>query len=173
VAKNFVAGILLLVQQPFDIGEVIETSEYAGTVLDISLRATEMRTFDGRYVFIPNADVFVNPLINYSRAPRRRINLQVGVATDADLEQVSRVALEAVRSLPAVLEDPPPQVVFSEFGASSMDFTLYYWIDTEQAGTYEATDAGVKALYSAFAREGIECPYPTYRILGPEGALSG
>jgi small conductance mechanosensitive channel len=165
VAKNFVAGILLLIQQPFEIGDKIEVAGFGGTVLDISLRATEIRAWDGRYVFIPNGDIFVNPIVNFTRAPRRRLTIEVGVSPDSDLDQVARSALEALREVSGLLAEPAPQVVFSNFGESTIDFTLYYWIDTGEAGFLKAQDEGVRAIKSAFERENIEMPYPTQTIL--------
>ncbi len=160
VSKNFVAGILLLLQQPFDVGDAIEVGDYAGVVLDINLRATEMRTWDGRRVYIPNADVYTSAIVNYTRTDARRIDLTVGVAYDTDLAQAHEVALQAVRRLPGVKEDPAPTVVFHTFGESSIDFTLYFWIDTQQQGVWEAKTAAVQAIHRAFQEQGIEIPFP-------------
>jgi small conductance mechanosensitive channel len=165
VAKNFVAGILLLIQQPFEIGDAIEVAGHGGTVLDISLRATEIRAWDGRYIFIPNGDIFVNPIINFTRAPRRRVTIGAGVSPDSDLDHVARIAMEALREVNGLLDDPAPEVTFSNFGESTIDFTLYYWIDTGEAGVLKAQDEGVRAIKSAFERENIEMPYPTQTIL--------
>lgn len=161
IAKNFVAGILLLLQQPFDIGDSIEVSGFGGDVLGISLRTTEMRTWDGRHVIIPNGDVYTSPIINFSRATRRRLEITAGIASDSDLDRVTRVALEAIRAIPGMLDDPSPQVIFKKFADFSIEFTLYYWIDTKQTGLLAAQDAGIKRIKSAFEHEGIEMPYPT------------
>jgi small-conductance mechanosensitive channel len=173
VAKNFVAGILLLIQQPFEIGDEIEVADFIGTVLDISLRATEMRTRDGRRVFIPNGDIFVSPIVNFSRALRRRIEILIGVAPDSDLDRVARITLDIIaKNVSGVLTDPAPQVVFSQFGESTIDFKVFYWIDTGEAGVLQAQDEGVRGIKEAFEDEGIEMPYPTRTILMAEGARS-
>jgi len=161
ISKNLMAGLLLLLQRPFQIGDMIEVRGYSGTVSEISLRATVIKTFDGLRVYIPNADVYDSPLTNFSQAAQRRIGLKVGVAYSTDLEQATQVAVEAIREVPGLaLEDPPPQVVFDEFGDRSINFTLYYWIDTTQTKYLEAQDMGVKAIKEAFAAEGIEIPVP-------------
>jgi small-conductance mechanosensitive channel len=166
VAKNFVAGILLLIQQPFEIGDAIEVGDYGGTVLDISLRATEMCTWDGRRVFIPNGDIFVSSIVNFSRAVRRRVDVIVGVAPDSDLDRVARIALATVKqNVNGLLDDPAPEVIFSQFGESTIDFKALYWIDTGEVGVFQAQDEGVRAIKEAFEREGIEMPYPTRTIL--------
>ncbi len=166
IAKNLVAGILLLLQQPFAIGELIEVRGYAGKVEDISLRATELRTFDGLLVYIPNADVYTSPLTNFSRVPKRRIELNIGVAYDTDLDRATEVALSAIREVPGVItDDPAPQVVFRSFGDSAIGFGLYYWFDTTATGLFAAQDAGVKAITAAFRHAGIVIPYPIRTVI--------
>jgi small-conductance mechanosensitive channel len=166
IAENFVAGVLLLWQQPFDIGDAIQVQDYSGTVSEVSLRATEIRTFDGLMVFIPNAIVYGNPLTNFSKLPQRRVGLEVGVAYGTDLNQATRVTLEAISQLPGViLEDPVPAVVFSGFGESSIDFTLYYWVDTNTTSYFAAQDLGVKAINDAFIQAGIDIPFPVRNVI--------
>lgn len=165
VSKNFIAGMLLLLQQPFEIGEVIEVGDFTGTVEKVDLRATELRALDGKTVLIPNADVFTSPIINYGRNPRRRLELTVGVAYDSDLDLVSRTALEAIHTVEGLIEDPAPEVVFSKFGGSSIDFTLYYWVDTAKTGLFRAQDSGVRVIKSAFKQAQIEIPYPIVQLL--------
>ncbi len=165
VSKNFIAGILLLLQQPFDIGDAIEINGYGGKVEEISLRATAIRTFDGRLVYIPNADVYTSAIINFTRTQARRLDVTVGVAYGTDLNFAKSVAQEAVAHIPGVAEDPAPTVVFHTFNDASVDMTVYFWIKTDQIGIWEGKDAAVRAIYDAFNREGIEIPYPIQTIL--------
>ncbi|NIM93619.1 MAG: mechanosensitive ion channel [Anaerolineales bacterium] len=165
VAKNFVAGIILLIQQPFNIGDSIEVSGYGGVVETISLRTTELRTWDGRYVLIPNGDVFVSPIVNFTKAINRRVEILIGVAYETDLNQASRVALEAISELQGVLQDPAPKIVMQQFGDSAIEFSIQYWVDTEASSTVDATNTGIQAIQIAYDREGIEMPFPTQRIL--------
>ena len=165
VSKNFVAGLLLLLQQPFDLGDVIEVAGYAGSVLKVDLRATTLRTFDGRLVQIPNGDVFTNAIVNYSRAEQRRIELQVGVAYGTDLEKARLEGLAAINAIEGVLGDPVPRAVFQSFGDSSLLMTFYYWIDTGATDLLAAQDAGVLGVNTAFEKAGIEIPSLTYAVL--------
>lgn len=169
VTKNFVAGVLLLIQQPFEIGDVIKILDYVGTVKEITLRTTDILAQDGRMVIVPNSEVFINPLMNYSRTPRRRIEVSAGVSYDSDLRNVTEIALRVLGELDGVLIEPAPEVTFREFSGSTVDFVAYYWIATEGAGLKEANlrqakDAGMKALKVAFEQEGIEMPFPTMEI---------
>ncbi len=169
VAKNFVAGVLLLIQQPFEIGDVVKILDYVGTVQGITLRTTDILAQDGRMVIVPNSEVFVNPLMNYSRTPRRRIEISAGVSYDSDLNHVAETAMRVLGELEEVLEVPAPEVTFREFSGSTVDFVAYYWIATEGAGLKEANvrqakDAGMKGIKKAFEDEGIEMPFPTMEI---------
>ena len=164
VSKNLVAGLLILLQQPFSIGDGVSIGDYSGSVQAVSLRATEIRTWDGKYVLIPNADVFSKAITNFSRDSRRRLDLTLGVAYDTDLEAARRAALEAITSIEGVQSDPAPKLVFSAFGASSIDFTIYYWIDTTQVGLFDAKDAAVLRIKRGFEEVGIEIPYPTQTV---------
>jgi len=161
ITKNFVAGMLLLLQQPFDVGDTIEVVGYTGTVSEVSLRDTQMIALDGLNITIPNASVYTNPITNYTRAKWRRIVLDIGVDYGSDLETVSEISLEAIKALPGIiLEDQEPTVVFKNFGGSSIDFSLYYWIDVEATSFLTATDQGIKLIKTAFEREGIDIPFP-------------
>jgi small-conductance mechanosensitive channel len=168
ISKNFVAGMLLLLQQPFDIGDAIEVVSYSGTVLNVDLRATEIRTFDGKIVLIPNADVYSSPITNFSREKNRRLDLIIGVAYDTDLEFARATALEALMQVGGVLDDPAPQVVFSNLGAYSIDFELYFWVNTQENGVLNAKDAAVVAINTAFAQKRIEIPYPVQTVITKE-----
>ena len=165
VSKNFLAGMLLLLQQPFDIGDVVEVNDYIGTVLDVDLRATELRTFDGKHVLIPNTDVFMNPITNYSREPIRRVEITVGVAYDTDLNLARKVVLDLIPSIDGAVTDPAAQVVYSNLGSSSIDFVLYFWVDTNKNSLMNAKDQAILAINNAFKEHGIEMPYPTQTIL--------
>ncbi len=164
VSKNLVAGVLLLLQQPFDLGDTIQVGSYTGTVVTVDLRATELRGLDGVHVLIPNTDVYTSAIVQYSRALRRRIELGVGVANDSDLELVKRTALDAVAEVEGVLPDPGPVVLIANLGASTVDLTVHYWIDPRVSSLLDAKDAGLRAIVRAFAAAGIEMPYPTQTV---------
>lgn len=161
IAENFMSGILLLLQQPFNIGEAIQVAGYSGTVTDIHLRATIIRTWEGLHVTIPNAEVYTNAITNFTKPAQRRIGLDVGVGYETNLQRANEIMLEVVSALPGVvLDDPAPLVVFKEFGDSSINCTLYFWFDTQAAGYFQTLDAAVKGVKTAFEREGINIPFP-------------
>jgi small conductance mechanosensitive channel len=160
IMQNFVSGVILLIEQPFDVGDAVELNGYGGTVLTISLRTTEMRTFDGLIVMIPNADVLSNTITNYTRAVRRRIELPIGVSYGSDPAVARQIVLEAIKNVPGYLGDPEPIVVFHTFGGSSIDMTAYFWIDTSKTNPFAAKDAAFELVKAALDKKDIEIPFP-------------
>ena len=167
VGKNLIAGVLLLLQRPFQIGDVIEVVGYTGAIKTITLRATELTALDGRQVWIPNGDIYINPITNFSQPTRRRVEISLGVTKNSNLEAVRQAALAIVPSLPGLLPDPPPAVFFQLLGSSTVDLVLYFWIDTAKTDPATAKDAGLVALKTAFDKAGIEIPYPTQMQIAP------
>jgi len=161
VSKNFVSGVLLLLQQPFNIGDSVKIGDLSGTVTTVELRATELRTYDGRKVVIPNAHVFDSAIVNYGPPAQRLVTLTAGVSYECDLEFVRQTAMNAIAAIRGVCQDPAPRVAFDNLGSATVDFTLYYWIDKAQIGVLEARDAGIIAIKTSFEAAEIEMPFPT------------
>jgi small conductance mechanosensitive channel len=166
IAKNFMSGVMLLIQQPFDIGDAIEVNGFGGSVTQIEIRSTTLLTWDGKHVVIPNIEVYTSSITNYSRSPKRRLKLELGVAYDSVLEQVTTVIKEAFKRIEGVVQDDPaPEVVFESFGESSIKLTVYYWVDTTKNGYWEVQDRSLKMTKVALEKAGIRIPFPTRTVL--------
>jgi small conductance mechanosensitive channel len=165
IMQNFVAGIILLIQQPFNVSDAIEVADYSGAVLSINMRTTEVRTWDGRIVIIPNSDVLSNTITNFTRAKKRRIDIPVGISYASDPETARQTILDAVKSIPGLLDDPAPSVVFDRFDESSLGLTLYFWLDMEKGDFIAAKDLAVLKVKAALEQHGIEMPFPTQTVL--------
>jgi small-conductance mechanosensitive channel len=165
IMQNFAAGVILLIQRPFHVGDIISTTNYTGTILAIDLRTTEMKTLDGRLVMLPNATILANPIENFTRADRRRVDLNVGVAYDADPEKVRSLVLEAVQAVAGFVSVPEPAVVFHTFGSSSIELTAYFWIDTKLTNPPAAKDAALTKVKTAFEKAKVEIPHPAQAVL--------
>jgi small conductance mechanosensitive channel len=164
IAKNFVSGVLLLITQPFDLGDTISVSDYTGKVTAINLRSTELSEVDGRFVIIPNADVFVRSIVNYSRSPHRRVELKIMVAPDTDLEKAVRIGLESLEGVAGVMDEPKPVLVFGSFGESSIDGFLRYWVDTSQVDSLKTQHIVVQNIQRGYDVKGIVMPYPALEV---------
>jgi small conductance mechanosensitive channel len=159
IAKNFVAGILLLLQQPFGVGEAIEVKGYSGEVLDIAVRATTIKTWDGQQVIIPNADVYTNVITNFSRFPLHRVTLKLGIRYEEDIERALRVFLGAIAEVDGVVADPAPTVHCDGLGNSAVEMSARFWYDQRATGLFDVTNRVTKALKEVAEKEGINLPY--------------
>ena len=159
VTKNFVAGILLLLQQPFDIGDSIEVTGHSGVVTDITLRTTEIRTWDGLDILIPNGDVYVKPITNFSRDPRRRIQLSVSVGKEWDLEQLTDTVLGSLKGGEGVLDEPGSEAVWTVSTEGTTELSAYYWVDTSRVGLRHAQNNGLAAVRAALGSQPDEFSY--------------
>lgn len=161
IAANFISGILLAVRRPFTENDIIETNDYSGVVEEINLRTTKLRTFQGQTVLIPNSAVFSNPLVNYSQLGTRRIDLSCGVAYGDDLEKARRVALEAIEAIDYRDQSRDVELFYNEFGGSSINFTLRFWIDfSAQTDFLEAQNDAIMRLKKAFDESDVTIPFP-------------
>lgn len=123
--QNIAAGIMLLVLRPFRVGESIETGNVTGTIVDVGLFATELRTADGVYRLAPNSTLWNVPITNYSRLKTRRNEISVG--TDGDVGRAQAKLMAIAGGDKRVLKDPAPLVYMAEFDAGSAKLTLRYW----------------------------------------------
>lgn len=160
IMQNFVAGIILLIQQPFNVGEDVEAAGYSGTVLTINIRTTEMRDFDGRIIIIPNAQILSNSITNFSQAKSLRVVLPIGISYDADHDKARQTILDAIADIPGLLKDPAPNIAFHTFGGSSIDLTIYFWIDTNLTDPKSAKNIAVTKIKTALDKKGIQIPFP-------------
>lgn len=161
VLKNLVAGIIILIQHPFNVGESVSLDGFEGTVVAISTRSTEIQCFDGRLVLIPNGNSIGNPIINYSRSPQRRIELPLRLTYASDQESIRATILEAVKAADGYLEDPASMVIFNDVGELSIGLTVYFWVKTsDKVNTLTAKNQGTQLITRALYEKGVAMPVP-------------
>jgi small conductance mechanosensitive channel len=156
VLKNLAAGIILILQQPFRVGEAINVAGFDGTVLTIDLRATEMSTFDGRRVSIPNATILNSPITNYTRAARRRVDIPLQLPPGTDIEATRRIVLDAIRRTPGAMEDPAPTVQLQQIAGSTINLTGSFWIDVSQGNPDFARDVALTRINADLADRNVQ-----------------
>jgi small conductance mechanosensitive channel len=158
LAANFMSGIIMSIRRPFRLGDIVETNDFMGTVEEIQLRSTTISTFLGQLVLIPNKEVFGNPIINYSQTGKRRVDLSVGVSYADDLEKVKTCAIDSVKSLAS---DGEAELFYTEFGGSSINFVLRFWIEFSSQKQYlKAMSDAIQNIKSSFDENDITIPFP-------------
>jgi small conductance mechanosensitive channel len=161
LVSNIISGVLIAIRKPFNIGDLIETNGIFGEVLDIRLRTTELENRNGQIVFIPSREVLQKPLTNFTMTGKRRIVLNVGISYGEDLERVRDITLEAVKTIPDVLESERIEFFYKEFGDSSINFIVRFWIKfTKQREYRKAVSDAIIAVKAAFNKNDITIPFP-------------
>ncbi len=156
--SNFAAGVLIFLFRPYKAGDWIEAAGIAGSVEQVQILTTVLRTGDNKRVIVPNSQIMNSVITNYSANDTRRIDLVIGVGYDDDLDKTRRVLEEIVAADERVLKEPAPQIAVSELGASSVDFVVRPWVSTpDYWGTrFDLTET----IKKRFDQEGISIPYP-------------
>jgi small-conductance mechanosensitive channel len=161
VVSNFVAGLVLLVEQPIRIGDRVETKGTLGDVIRIAARSTWIRTNDNVVIIVPNNDFINNSVTNWTaNDPNVRIGLPVGVGYNSDPELVRRLLLEAAAAHPQVLQEPAPDVIFTDYGDSTLNFTLRVWTAERSHAPALLKSDLYFTLFKMFTEHGIELPFP-------------
>jgi len=164
--SNLIAGVLLIIDRPFEIGDRIEVwsapadSATWGDVMDIGLRATKIKTTDNIIIVIPNNEIMKRDIINYTIISTKiRVRINIGVSYDADIEKAKKLIKGVAGSLPWVSKEPPPVVVVKNFGESSVDLQLRVWIDDARKRIHTISSI-TDTIKGVFDKNGIEIPYP-------------
>lgn len=172
VVKNFVSGLILMVERPIQPGDVVELNGITGRVREIGLRATRLVTFEGADVVVPNGMLVADRLTNWTLSnSSRRIEVNVGVGYGSDPDRVLALLREVAAKTEGLLAEPAPAALFVGFGASSLDFTLRAWTREEADWVSIRSQMGL-SLLQALRASGIGIPYPQQelhvRSLSPE-----
>ncbi len=171
-ASNLISGFFLAIRKPLNLNDIVETNGTMGTVIEMSLRNTVVQSFQGQHVFIPNKEVYQNKLINYSSSGERRIDLEVGVGYGTDLRLAQKTAINAIKELSFVKNPDQTAFVFGEFGSSSINGTLMFWLKYPGQKEYlEALSDATIALKKAFDQENINIPFPIRTLDFKDGDL--
>jgi small conductance mechanosensitive channel len=160
IFKNFLAGVLLLLSEPFRLNDQVIVDAFEGTVEQIDIRSTQIRTYQGERVIIPNALVFTSPVRVLTDLPYRRVDLDIGLDYNTPLPQAIEVLLAAVMGVEEVFRHPAPEVDVVGFNDSSIDLMVRFWCQPRRPEVRKAQTQVMIALKAACDREHITIPYP-------------
>ncbi|NEM96404.1 mechanosensitive ion channel family protein [Pontibacter burrus] len=165
IAANFISGTIIAVQKPFGVGDMIETNDYFGVIERISLRTVDIRKVTGELVKLPNKMVFENPVTNYSFHGIRRIDLDVRVSYNEDLEMVQQVVIEALQEVKNRVKTRDVEVMYDKFAESSIDFKVRFWVTYSRQFDYvSAKSDAIIRIKKAFDSCGIVIPLPMRKL---------
>lgn len=156
--QNFAGGVIILLFKPFKVGDYIETQGYSGTVKEIQIFNTVLKTPDNKTIILPNSPVSTSSLINYSTEPQRRVEFTFGISYNDDIDKAKGILNQLIEADDRILTDPAPQIVVGGLADSSVNIIVRAWVNSADYWNvyFETLEAGKKA----FDREGISIPFP-------------
>lgn len=155
---NFAAGVLIVIFRPYKVGDFVEAAGVGGSVVQVQILTTVLKTADNKQIVVPNAQIMGSIITNYSANPTRRIDLVVGISYDDDIDKARHTIQELVDSDERILKDPACLVAVSELGDSSVNFVVRPWVNTADywAVKFDLTEA----IKKRFDKVGLSFPYP-------------
>lgn len=172
ITNNFVSGIIILIERPIKVGDRIEVGKIAGDVVDISMRATTIVTNDNIAMIVPNSEFISSSVINWSYTDRKvRFNFPLGVSYKENPEKIREILIDVALQNDGVMENPKPDVLFTEFGDSSLNFNLRVWTSKyiDRPGVLKSQL--YYEIFKRFKQEGIEIPFPQRDLHLKSGSL--
>jgi small-conductance mechanosensitive channel len=166
ILQNFLAGILILLTEPFQLNDEIIFKDFEGTVEHIQTRATTIRTYDGRRIVIPNSELFTNSVTVNTAFDHRRLEYDVGIGYGDDIDEAKQLILEAIRETAGVLREPAPDVIVVALAASTVNIRARWWVKPpRRAEVLNLQDKVLTAIKKKLTANGIDLPFPTQQIL--------
>ena len=160
IFENFFAGILIMLREKMQIGDVIECEGITGKVEHITLRETHVRKLSGELTVVPNSILFKNPVEIVTDEEQRRHEVVIGVSYDTNLDHAATVIHRAVEGVDNVLASKGIDIFAKEFNSSSVDFLVRWWAGSTPRSGWESKDKVIRAIKGALDEAGIEIPYP-------------
>ncbi len=162
ILQSLAGGMILLGSKPFDIGDAVETDGIAGIVKNIHMMNTQLETFDGKSVYIPNSKLYSSTIINYTRKGQRRVEMKFSASYDAPPALVREAVMEAVNDTPGVLAEPAPRMLTENYADSAIEYTLWVWCN---ASDFVNVKYGIsEKLYDTYRKHNVEMTYPHLNI---------
>jgi small conductance mechanosensitive channel len=166
ILQNFLAGILILLTEPFQLEDQIVFKDFEGTVENIQTRATTIRTYDGRRIVIPNSELFTNSVTVNTAFEHRRLEYDIGIGYGDDIDQAKRLMLEAMHETEGVLSEPAPDAIVVALAESTVNIRARWWIQPpRRADALDLQDRVLTAIKNKLTQNGIDLPFPTQQIL--------
>lgn len=165
ILQNLMAGLLILLREPFRIGDQIISGDYEGTVESIETRATMIKTYDGRRVVIPNSQIYTSPVVVNTAFENQRSEYDIGIGYGDDLREAKRVILNAVQEVDGVLSDPAPEVLVVELAGATVNLRARWWTAPDRSSVVHVSDEVIARAKEALDDANIDMPYPTQVVL--------
>ncbi len=172
ILENYLAGILMSLRQPFAPNDHVQINGHEGVVVSLNARSTVLMTLDGNHVRLPNALVFASVILNYTRNPRRRFEIPVGVGGGEDLVRVQRIGVAELERMAGVLDEPPARAWILSLGDSNVVVGFFGWVDQRVHDFVQVRSEAIRRIKAELDAAGVDMPEPIYRVqLNPSASI--
>ena len=174
ITSNYISGFTILLDKSLHIGDILTIGEHYGIVTGIKTRYTVLRKLDGVEVIIPNENLIAENIINHTYSDRKiRVGIDVGIGYSSSIDLASNIMLAAAKSQDRVIDDPEPTVYLQNFGDSSINLTLVFYVKDAEEGTLKLKSDISKIFWNEFQKQGIQIPFPQRDLHIKSGEISG
>jgi small conductance mechanosensitive channel len=164
ILENYLAGVLMSVRQPFAPRDHVVIDGNEGIVLTLTSRATILMTLDGNHLRLPNALVFRSVMLNYTRNPSRRFDVEVGIGVNEDLLMAQEIGIAELARIEGVMESPPPRALIVALGDSNVQMRFHGWVDQRTHDFLQVRSEAIRRVKLALEEAGMDMPEPIYRV---------
>jgi small conductance mechanosensitive channel len=161
--SNLISGVMIYLDRPFVIGDLVEIGEYYGEVAEITLRSTRVVTSDGKMLAVPNTEMINKTVTSYTNFPHLRLDIEATVGVEEDLDRVRQILLKVIEGDSAFMDTPPPRVIVTQLNDYNVAVELQAWIEDERAHVNIRSELREK-VFNALTREGVDMPYETIKL---------
>jgi len=159
---NFASGMMIAINEPFKVGDFVDAAGHSGTILEVNMMATVMKTPDNKRIVIPNKSVWGGPIVNYNTLGLRRVDLQVGIDYGEDVTKAVGIIRDTVAAVPGVLQDPAPMVAVASLNDSAVQINVRPWA---KSGDYWSVAAAtLVAVKTELEKAGVKIPFPQIEV---------
>ncbi len=169
IAENFLASVLISLQKPFNLGDLIEVSGHQGFVQRVTTRGTVLMALDGNYIQIPNSTIYKSTIRNTTANPKTRQDFLIGISYDDAIPHAQQIALQVLRDHPTVLNDPESLVLVESLGASTVNLRVLFWINSTAYSMLRVRSSVMRLVKRAFQDAGITLPDESREVIFPQG----
>jgi small-conductance mechanosensitive channel len=169
IAENFLASILISIQRPFAMGDLIEVAGHKGYLQSVNTRSALLMTLEGNHVQIPNATIYKETITNFTANPNARFDFMVGIGYDDSISKAQAIALKVLEDHAAVVSDPESMVLVESLGAATVNLRVYFWINIAEFSAFKVRSAVIRLTKRAFDHAGISMPDEAREVVFPAG----
>ena len=159
---NFASGMMIAINEPFKVGDFVDAAGHSGTILEVNMMATVMKTADNKRIVIPNKSVWGGPIVNYNTLGLRRVDLQVGIDYGEDVTKAVGIIRDAVAAVPGVLQDPAPVVAVASLNDSAVQINVRPW--AKSSDYWSVAAATLVAVKTELEKAGVKIPFPQIEV---------